>query len=75
MNDIEQLKAEIERRATANQSRVLNKNAIDAAITAVTGLLSGNPLSAVDALKKIFLGRGEALEAEKQRQTQELFLK
>jgi hypothetical protein len=65
MNDIEQLKAEIERRLRTNQSRALNKNAVDASITAVTGLLSGNPLSAIDALEKIFLGRGEALEAEK----------
>ncbi len=74
MNDIEQLKAEIERRVISNQTRVLNKNAIDAALAAIGGMLSGNPMSPIEGLMKIFFGRTEALEGEKQRQTQQIIL-
>lgn len=58
--------AEIERKLEERKPSVYNKNAVAALFTACS-----NP---VEALGKVFLGRGDAVEAEKARLQQEAIL-
>jgi hypothetical protein len=57
-----QLETTINEELQRNSERVLNKNALSALFGAF-----GGPGAAVSALGKIFLGRGDALDAERHR--------
>jgi len=60
--DQQQLETRIKEELQSNAPRVLNKNALAALFGAF-----GGPAAAISSLGKIFLGREDALDAERQR--------
>jgi hypothetical protein len=74
MADFDDIIREIETQLETQKRKILNRNAFDALIAAVGGALTLNPAPAIDGLRKVFLGRGEAIDAERQKITQQAIL-
>lgn len=74
MADLDEIKREIETQLATQKRKIVNQNAFTALIGAVGGALTLNPAPAIEGLRKIFFGRGEALDAGRQKITQQAIL-
>jgi hypothetical protein len=74
MADFDDVRQAIETELANQKKKVLNRNAYNALFGALGGALSGDATGVLDGLKKIFFGRSEALENEKQKIAQQAIL-
>ena len=74
MADFTEVTQAIESRLDGQKRKILNRNAFNALIGAVGGVFGGDPGPAIEGLRKIFLGREEALDAERKKIAQRAIL-